>query len=176
LLPRPRACSSPDSLQVGRGRPPDPSSGLARGNPSARSWGVSPNSPARDGRSCPAPLDAPCAAGAQRISPIPPPRWRLGRRTSKPAAPKVATPATPPPCMARLWARTSRAGGVSSAKAVARTGHRWPRSRAGPMARSQSLGPLVSVVARGAGSSQTSSASAANATAGYTRAVVKASE
>ena len=40
--------------------------------------------------------------------------------TSTPAAPSVATPAAPPPFMVRLSAKTSRAGGVSSAKAVAR--------------------------------------------------------
>jgi len=41
--------------------------------------------------------------------------------TSTPAGPSVATPAAPPPFMVRLPAITSRAGGVSGAKAVSRT-------------------------------------------------------
>lgn len=46
--------------------------------------------------------------------------------TSTPAAPNVATPAAPPPFMVRLSASLSRAGGVSAANAVARTGNRSP--------------------------------------------------
>ena len=53
-------------------------------------------------------------------------------RDLDPAAPTVATPAAPPPFRVRLSASTSRAGGVSAAKGVARFGKRSPRLRAGP--------------------------------------------
>jgi len=52
--------------------------------------------------------------------------------TSTPAVPIVATPAALPPFRVRLSANTSRAGGLSAAKADARFGNRSPQLRAAP--------------------------------------------